>query len=164
MINDFCWEIPSTIDLEKLLKNHSPDFSYKKDHFYYIIDYLWNAMVYNDLDDIGGFINLNAAMLQKQNHNYKKYLKYLMKHRLLSTDMEYIVGKKSFGYRLNFSDSEDLEIIRIPIQDLTIKRKRIREQHERNSSFLKTKKSYPFLFKWYNDLLEIDAVRVDIPS
>jgi hypothetical protein len=157
MTNDLCWEIPSTIVLEKLLKNHPPDFKYKIDHFYYIIDYLWNAMVYNDLDENAGFVNLNAATLQRANHNYKKYLEYLLNHRLLLTDMKYIVGKKSFGFLLNIVDSADIFVKRIPIKNWTIKRRMFKEIGEQNDSFIKTQKNYPFLSKWFNDYLEIDV-------
>ena len=44
MTNDFYWEIPNSLDLEELLKKHPPDFKYKIDHFYYIIDYLSRGM------------------------------------------------------------------------------------------------------------------------
>lgn len=149
MTNDFFWEIPSTIDLEKILKNHPPDFSFKIDHFYYIIDYLWNAMVYNDLDENAGFVNLNAATLQRANHNYNKYLKYLLKHRFLRTDMKYIPGKKSFGFLLNTADSANIFVKRILINNWTIRRRMIKEIGEQNASFIKTQQDYPFLSKWF---------------
>jgi hypothetical protein len=156
MTNDLFWEIPSTFDLEKHLQNYPPDFNYKIDHFYYIIDYLWNAMVYNDLDENAGFVNLRAATLQNVNHNYKKYLDYLLKHRLLRTDKKYVVGKKSLGYQLNTKDSSDINIVRIPIKDWTIRRRMISELKDQNDSFKRTQQDYPFLSKWFNDYLEID--------
>jgi hypothetical protein len=159
MTNDLFWEIPNTIDLEKLLMNHPPDFPSKIDHFYYIIDYIWNAMVYNDLDENAGFVNLHAATLQKVNHNYNKYLKYLLKHRLLLTDMRYIVGKKSFGFLLNIADSADIFVKRIPIKNWTIRRRMIKEVGEQNESFIKTQQDYPSLSKWFNEYLEIDVER-----
>ncbi len=36
--DDSHWEIPSSIDLEGFLKKHKPDFKYKIDHFYYIVE------------------------------------------------------------------------------------------------------------------------------
>jgi hypothetical protein len=95
MVDNIYWEIPSSVDLEGFLKKHLPPFKYKIDHFYYIIDYISRGMEREDLDDNGGFVNINAAELQKANHNYKLYLDHLLKHHFLRTDMKYIVGKKS---------------------------------------------------------------------
>ena len=48
-------------------------------------------MEYNDLDGNGGYINLNAQLMQSFVHNYKEYLDYLLKHRIFRTDKKYIV-------------------------------------------------------------------------
>jgi len=159
MTNDLFWEIPSTVDLEKLLKNHPPDFNIKIDHFYYIVDYLWNAMVYNDLDENDGFVNMHAARHQKVNRNYSKYRDYLLKYRLIRTDKKYVPDKKSFGFQLNIKDSSDIYIVRIPIKDWTIRRHMIGELKEQNESFKRTQQDYQFLSKWFNELLEIDVER-----
>src|SRR5690554_6478540 len=98
MKSELFWEIPISVDLEGFLKKYPPSFKYKIDHFYYIVDYLVRGMDNEDLDDNSGFVNINAKRLQKVNHEYKKYLDHLLKHRFLRTDMIYIVGKKSKGY------------------------------------------------------------------
>ena len=93
-MNHLYWRIPSSIDLESLLKKHPPQFKtkYKIDYFYYFIELLCDMMEYNDLDGNGGYVNLNAQLMQAIVHNYKEYLDYLLKHRIFKTDKKYIVG------------------------------------------------------------------------
>ena len=78
-MNHLYWRIPSSIDLESLLEKHPPKFKrpYKIDYFYYFIELLCDMMEYNDLDGNGGFVNLNAQLMQAIVSNYKEYLDYL---------------------------------------------------------------------------------------
>lgn len=156
MNDDLFWEIPSSVDLEAFLRNHPPGFRYKIDHFYYIIDYLSKGMDMDDLDDNGGFINMNAQRLQKVNHNYKAYLDHLLNHRFINTDKKYIPGKKSFGYRLNSFTFHRATVIKILIKDYKVNSHKLREVTEHNENLAQTRKQYPHLTKWF-DHLQIDA-------
>lgn len=155
MKNDLFWEIPSSVDLEGFLKKYPPDFSFKKDHFYYIIDYLSRAMDFDDLDNNSGFINVNAQKLQKVNHNYKAYLNHLLRHRFILTDMKYIVGKKSIGYQINKHKYHQATPKKIPITLTVVHRHKLKEVEELNAKLAYTKKHYPHLTKWFEHL-EID--------
>ena len=90
-MNHLYWRIPSSIDLGSLLKKHPPKFKYKIDYFYYFIELLCDLMEYNDLDGNGGYVNLNAKLMQSIVHNYNLYLKYLLEQRIIRTDKQYIV-------------------------------------------------------------------------
>jgi hypothetical protein len=157
MVENIYWEIPSSVDLEGFLKKHPPPFKYKIDHFYYIIDYISRGMEREDLDDNGGFVNINAAQLQKANHNYKLYLDHLLKHHFLRTDMKYIVGKKSFGFLINLYKSHQATTQNIEITDWTIRRNKIAEYKASQEQLKQTTKSYPLLTKWFNEKLQIDV-------
>lgn len=156
MFENVYWEIPNSVDLEGFLKKYPPDFSYKIDHFYSIIDYLCKGMEKEDLDDNKGYINLNAQKLQKANHNYKKYLDHLVKNQFLRTDMKYIVGKKSFGYLINEYKTYKASPKRIEIKDYTIRKKKIAEIKEQEKELKQSAKSHPYLTKWFNEKLQID--------
>lgn len=155
MIGKLFWEIPSSVDLETLLKNHPPDFRYKIDHFYYIIDCLSRGMDLDDLDGNGGFINLRAKRLHSKIHNYKDYLDHLLKYGFIRTDKKYIPGEKSFGYRINNYKYHKATVCRIPVKDLIACRHKLAEIEEHKIKLAQTNKQYPHLTKWF-DLLQID--------
>jgi len=152
MKNDLFWEIPSSVDLEGFLKKYPPSFKYKRDHFYYIIDYLSRAMDFDDLDDNAGFINTNAQKLQNVNHNYKEYLGHLLKYRFIQTDMKYIPGKKSRGYRISNSKYHHATIKKIPITDFKVHQHKLKEVSELRAKLEDTRKHYPHLTKWFEHL------------
>lgn len=163
MKHDLSWEIPSSVDLEGFLKKYPPDFHYKKDHFYYIIDYLSRAMDFDNPDDNAGFINLNAQRLQKVNHNYKAYLDHLLKHRFIQTDMKYVVGGKSTGYRLYSNKYHKAAINRIPIADSSVHRHKLKEVEALNKKLTDTRKHYPHLTKWFEHLqLDHDGAKGEV--
>jgi hypothetical protein len=155
-MNHLYWRIPSSIDLESLLKKHPPKFKYKIDYFYYFIELLCDLMEYNDLDGNGGYVNLNAKLMQSIVHNYNLYLKYLLDQRIIRTDKQYIVGAKSFGYVLNKLDY-NAEIQQIEIQNFVIRRNRAKKNRALEQEMKVTCSKYSYLTKWFNDKLQIDA-------
>jgi hypothetical protein len=156
MVDNIYWEIPSSIDLEGFLKKHPPEFKYKIDHFYSIIDYICKGMERENLDDNKGFVNLNAQKLQKANHNYKQYLTFLQRYSFLRTDKKYIVGKKSFGYMLNGYTTYKSIPKQIPISDNVIKKNKVKEVKEFQNELKQEAKNHPYLAKWFNEKLQID--------
>jgi len=159
MINDSCkyWEIPSSIDLEGFLKKYPPDFKYKVDHFYYIIEYLAKGMEQGDLGQNLGFINTNAVKLQSKIKNYKQYINHMLEHGFILTDMEYFPGRKSKGYKISWKHNSDTTINLIPIQTSVARKHKIKDNKVRIAKNKKTEKKYPHLTKWFNEKLKIDS-------
>lgn len=155
-MNHLYWKIPSSIDLESLLDKHPPKFKYKIDYFYYFIELLCEMMEYNDLDGNGGYVNLNAKLMQSIVHNYKDYLDYLLEQRIIRTDKQYIVGAKSFGYVLN-KLYYDAEIQQIEIQNFVVRKNRGKKNRALEQEMKTTCSKYSYLTKWFNDKLQIDA-------
>ena len=153
-VQSMCWVIPGSIDMEGILKKSPPDFNYKIDYFYYIIDTITEASDLEDLDNNAGFVNLQAKRLQAFNYNYRKYIDYLL-GKVIRRD-GYIVGKKSFGYCINIKQEDD-GLQAIPIQNL-IARRKVKQEHieKKKSSGIKGKK-YEYLTKWFNPQLKIDG-------
>ncbi|MCH4551999.1 hypothetical protein [Aestuariibaculum lutulentum] len=163
MINDKShWEIPSSIDVEGFLTKYPPEFKYKIDHFYFIVEYLAKGMEHGDLDQNLGFINTSSVILQKRIKNYKQYLDHMLEHGFIRTDMEYIPGYKSKGYLISGRNKEDMTINFIPIQDAVSKRNRIKDNAKTIAKNKKTEKNYPYLTKWFNEKLEIDSQKAKL--
>lgn len=151
------WEIPCSIDLEGFLKKYPPDFEYKVDHFYFIIEYLAKGMEQGDLDQNLGFINTSSVRLQKRIRNYKQYLDHMLEHRFIRTDMEYIPGVKSKGYLISGKNETDTTINLIPIESFVSRKNRKKDNRERIAKNKDTEKNYPHLTKWFNEKLQIDS-------
>lgn len=153
----FYWEIPSSVDLEAFLQKYPPKFKYNIDKFYYIIEYLCKGMDIEDLDETAGFINLNAKILQSKIHDYKQYLNHLLENGFIRTDMTYIVGEKSMGYLINKNTYHKATVSLIPIQNFVIKKNRTIDYEKQEASLKATIAKYPFLTKWLNKGLQINA-------
>lgn len=151
------WEIPSSIDLEAFLEKYPPNFKYKTDHFYHIIEYLAKGMDQEDLDNNEGFINTSSKVLQKSIHNYKKYLDHLLQHKLIRTDKKYIVGEKCFGYLIQGYTSHKATVKEIPVKSFVSKKNRAKEFNKKKIELKLTEKKYSYLTKWFNPKLIIDV-------
>lgn len=151
------WEIPSSIDLEVFLEKYPPDFKYKIDNFYHIIEYLAKGMDQEDLDNNEGFINTSSKVLQKSIHNYKLYLDHLLQHKLIRTDKKYVVGEKCFGYLIQGYTSHKASVKEIPVQTFVVKKNRTKEFIDKKIKLKLTEKKYPHLTKWFNTKLKIDV-------
>ena len=158
MIRDpYHWEILENIDLGGYLSKYPPEFSFKIDHFYYIIEYLSMGMESDDVDKNEGYVNLNAQKLQSKIHNYKQYLDHLLKHNFILTDGHYVPGEKSMGYLISgYSSSDSTAIKHIPIQDYVTKKKRRQEIEEYKATLKRTERTHKHLTKWFNKNLLID--------
>lgn len=157
-MNHLYWKIPSSIDLESILKKYPPKFirQYNIDYFYYFIELLCDMMEYNDLDGNGGYVNLNSTIMQSIVHNYNEYLNYLLDHRIIKTDKKYIPGVKSMGYILNKLHF-DSEIELIKIQSFVLIKKRAKKKRALEQEMKATSNTYYYLTKWFNEKLQIDA-------
>lgn len=158
MNKSFCWIIPASLKLEELFKRDPPDFSYKVDHFYYVLDYISRKLEYTDLEESFGYVNINAQTLQKVFRNYKKVIVYLLKHGVVATDNKVIRGKKSKGYSIH-DNYLKIGFIEIEATSGAFKTK-VRSQREKIKAREKaTVAEYYYLTKWFNPQLKIDEVK-----
>ncbi|WP_394749323.1 hypothetical protein [Spongiimicrobium salis] len=145
--------IPTSVDVDTLIKLHKPSFKgFKKDFLLYVIhtivcrSQLVKDNVYFD------YVSLNSSVLQSIKHNYKAHLLYLEQHDIIKSDKQYIAGKKSIGYRL-CSEHQKSKIQCSRITDFKIKQKLSFFQKEAD----KTVRGLEHLTKWFNDKLTVDA-------
>lgn len=152
------WEIPSSVDLVGFLEKYPPQFSYKIDYFYSLIEHITKGMDEQDLDANEGYINMNAQKMQAFNHNYKRYVKHLLDNGFILTDMNYIPGSKSMAFLLNNYKVHNAQVTQIPITDFVIRKNKRAELQIDLNNIKKTDKKYNHITKWFNSKLQIDAV------
>ncbi len=152
--------LPENLDLDQLIYDNPRPATfnpYKKDKLVYII-HLLNAMPLMNKDLLSDdFISLNAQMLQKFIQNYNDYLNYLINDlKIVETDGQYIVGRKSTGFRL--IEKYRTSVVAVPILERTFYKAL---QIHKNKKALSVK-HLGYMTKWFNDYLQInmDAVTV----
>jgi len=79
----------------------------------------------------------------------------MLDNGFIRTDMKYIVGKKSFGYRLNRHTSYHASVKKIPINNRILCKHKLSEIVEKEKKITETKRFYSNLTQWF-DGLEID--------
>ena len=126
-ITDVFWIIPSSVDLNKKLKEKPPGFKYKIDHFYHIIDHIFTSSDYEDLDNNAAFVGIDSRYLQSFNKYYKKYISYLLQENIILKDNYYIPDDKYIGYKLHPFLSYNAEILNIRIGDFKCRQKKFQE-------------------------------------
>lgn len=145
--------IPTNLDLEQFVKERLPAFAWHLEDFYYILGTIVNRMGYREdnLDEDSDFAPLNAQLLQSRIRNYNQYLTYLVEHKIVETDNQYIVGKKARGYRI----SDEYIQQGFVQKQLTLKRLiKYSENQKRGDQWVE--KEYAYLTKWFNNNLQID--------
>jgi hypothetical protein len=91
--------------LQYKLQTSPPEFKYDIDVFYSIIHDLSNIEYYKDYEDKGGYIHLYSITLkEKYGSNYNLYIQYLASRSIIYVSEYYIVGDKSFYYKLLVND------------------------------------------------------------
>lgn len=151
-INSLTLYIPSKIDIDDILQKDPPNFNFNRDHFVYIL-HLIVALASRKRDAIekyNGFTILNAQLLQKRNHEYKKYLKYLIDKGIIICDNLYVLEEKSKGYKI--SNEHQSEIKPVTITKWTLI-KSIVYNKEYNYELTE---DLSFLKNWFNPSLKID--------
>lgn len=92
--------IPKNLDLDKLLKEKPPTFKYQKDHFIYLIDLIYKLFNPIKLEEFGDIYSRpHSVLTQRRIRNYREHLDYLVNNGILIEDKQYIVGKKSRGFK-----------------------------------------------------------------
>jgi hypothetical protein len=153
----YYWVLPSAIDLPAILKKHPPNFRYKIDYFYFILETICNKMEYVDLQNEQKWVRLNAKKMQLVNCHYDRYLTYLNDHRIINISKKYVVGQHSRGYRITKTYYKgDPVKIGLKNGDLIVKRKYEKYHKEHLSQKEEFDTSHGYLTKWFNDKLQID--------
>lgn len=146
--------VPTKINIDEILEQHPPDFKYHKDHFVYILHLITSlhSKKRDNIDDYDGFTPINGQVLQRRNHEYKKYLKYLLDRNIIICDWFYIPKKKSYGYKISDRYQSEIRVVKITKKTLI---KSIINNRDYNRE--KTEELL-FLKKWFNSSLKIDIV------
>ena len=134
--------IPENLDLNQILADHRPDFTYHKDNFVHLLNLLTEVVAKNPAALTSkGYVPLNALWL-KRIYNYKKHLIYLCDFGIIETDGRYIPGKKCIGYR--FCEQYQTPVVPVHISKPTLVKslRRISRQDRINRA------EYVYLFKY----------------
>ncbi len=153
-INSLKLYIPNKIDIDEILEENPPTFKFHKDHFVYILHSIisLSSKKRDEIDKYNGFVPLNAQILQKRNHEYKKYLKYLLYRGVILCDGNYIPKEKSRGYKI--ADEYQSEIKPVEITKWTL----IKSIIHKSSHNKQLTESLPYLKKWFNPKLTVDII------
>lgn len=141
--------IPGNLNLDRVLKTNPPAFKFKIDKFHYILHLLTEIPSINREFRDQKYIPFYSPLLQGVIHDYRQYLDYLLKNRILETDNTFIKGEKSKGYR--FAEQYRTPVKEISVTDFTLQ-KRIRQEWKSNTCSTQ----YPRLRKYFNSGLQID--------
>ena len=93
-----------------------------------------------------GFVSINSAILRDFFKDYLSYLDYLLRTGIFITDSQYIVGKKSIGYKLSDTYCNS------PLRTYIYIHSRENQSH---SAVIEAGNNY--LLSWYNNNLQINA-------
>jgi hypothetical protein len=152
----FTWLIPSAINLPRILAKHPPAFSYKIDHFYYLLHVICDKMNFFNPSDKTKWVHLQATKLQDFNDNYKQYLDYLEERNIIIINPSYLKEKYAKGYRISGRYYSGIPV-EIPISNNHVLRKKVKKLKQAKAKQLQqADKTHPYLTKWMNSKLVID--------
>lgn len=150
-------DIPSTLDIDKMLMNHPMDPKLKKDKLIYIISLIY-PIASENLENWYNreWMILSSTILKKIISNYKDYLNYLIDEvKIVEPNDSYNPNLWSKGYRFT-----DVKYILIHPQTFKLTDKTLLKSIEKSwgddqygTSYVK--KNIPHLYKWFNDKLEL---------
>ena len=149
--------IPKNYNHSILLKIHSPnkeDYKpkeYKANLFLSLINSL-NPMQENQRRLYGNYTFISAKKLKEYfGDDYKDLVQWLIIAGVVECDNQYIINKKSKGYRFTDSYADS-----VPKKVVINKKTLVKKINKKSNSSYATEKKYSFLYK-YLDGLEIDV-------
>lgn len=145
--------IPDSIDLDRILKQHPPEFKYYKDNFVYILSLIISipAKKKELIDNNGGFTPINKSILQIRIRDYRKYIEYLKGRGIVTESSFYIPGKVSKGLR--FTKPYNSKITPVKITKWTLIKSIVYKKWKYNK--LTTEELF-YLKGWFNEEIEVD--------
>jgi len=145
--------IPANLDIDKVLQEWPPTNinSFKKEHLLYIIHLInWIPATNKGLETRSGYVPINSSLLQRKIRNYRAYFDYLLIHKIIESDNQYIMGKKSKGYRLVWKYCQAIKVVHGSDKVLQ------QSEKSENKLSVSVKRKFNHLLKWYNPDLQID--------
>ena len=111
----FRGNISSKLNLEAMLTEHKPNFNYKIDHFYYLLNLL-TYLPYKSKRSIDscGYVTINSEAFNNHVRNGSKILKYLIENGVLIS-RPYTKGEISKGYK--YAPDYEGKLIEIEFRD-----------------------------------------------
>lgn len=141
-----------SLQIDELIEEQPPKFKpFKKDKALYIIHLIQYIPVYNKDISKRNFVPINSTLLKEKIYNYRNYIEYLQDElKLIECDEQYIIDKKSKGYKL--SNKYNSLVSKYKVSDFTLV-KALKRDKVTIRSF---EKSLDYLNKWFFNGLEID--------
>jgi len=157
------FRIPENLDIENLIELNSIEFyrnKLKKEKLIFICDALLNSRAKHRKQiekKRNLFVPLSSNILQEVAYDYKKYLDFLLKTKIILTDNHFRRGIKCFGYR--FTDPYTGQRNKtITVSSYSLKKARSRAIQKRNQELKKELRRYRYITKWWDSgLLKIDV-------
>lgn len=120
--------LPQNLDMEQKLKAYPPIIkNFKQEDMFYILGLICSVPANNKEHMLNEYIPLSSTVLQKINHNYKPYIRYLIYRGIWDCDASYIKGKKCMGYKFS-KKYEDAKLIPYKISNGRAERKAKKEK------------------------------------
>ncbi|RMZ60385.1 hypothetical protein D1632_05460 [Chryseobacterium nematophagum] len=153
--------IPQNFDIDKLITNNPPNFKYQKDHFIYLVHLITEIPNRNKNIDMF-YIPFYSSLIQRRVREYRKYLNYLVDNKVFVEDRQYIVGKKSRGFRFHVDYQTEIKPTHITNKPLikSILNFIHLDNADNNSDEIipKDAKELDYLLKWFNGKLTVDFI------
>lgn len=156
--------VPQNFQIDTLLKENPPIFKGAyRDKFIYIVHLISDFPTRRkDHEFKDGFIPLYAPLLRRRlGDTYRKHLDYLISLNVLEESKQYIVGKKSKGFKFTSAYNTPIKPIQITKKTLIKSIQKFIDLEESNISFITPNNDISYLKKWYNSDLSIDLKRAD---
>lgn len=100
--------------------------NFKGENFNIILNVIVNNILKNGVDE-NGYTEVSSSKFKKEFTGYKIYLDYLIDHLMIERNY-YVVGEKSFGYRLTENYKNDIKIKKITDIIINEERKRFNQK------------------------------------
>lgn len=152
--------LPSNLDIKTVLKENPPNFKFKYDEGLYLLDLIYKLSSKKDLDPEipDSFARPHSVLMQRRVRSYRKWLSYFIQQGILLESNQYIVGKKSRGFK--FSNKYILSEIReYKITDKKLIRKILTFYEVGDNKIIMDldERELAYLYKWLEDgKLKID--------
>ena len=168
--------LPENLDLEELLKNNPPDFSYDIDWFKYFIDFIY-YMQSKHKDIEMEYVPFYSTLMQRRQRQYNKYIRYLLENKIfvgrgyywedniLKGNGHYKVGQESKSYKFTYEYNtpcrltyiENPKVIKRILRHIDLS-----EDEQFNEELIDYSiENLVYLSKWFNEGLEIDYIEVN---
>lgn len=158
--NSYTVFIPGNLDLKAIVEIKPPDFKYKLDEGFYLIDLIGKQTnkKANDTENTDSYARLHSVLMQSKVKDYRKWLDYFISQEILTVHKQYIVGEKSKGYKFRSKyQCSEIKAIKITDKFLIKKIVKFHEIHSKKNILSSENEDLAYLYKWLEDgKLKID--------